>query len=132
MNRTTGALTAAGVHELGTSPSCLAANASGTRLYSTNETDRVGKDKEVARGRSWRIGNFWRRENDRMAVLKTCIESFNGLTRSRGSSRRWRVRTSAVSSRQSFMPVVLPTTGSSLIDGENGEPVEFLERCEVL
>ncbi len=46
VDRTTGALTAAGVHELGTSPSCLALNAAGTRLYSANETDRVGKEKE--------------------------------------------------------------------------------------
>jgi 6-phosphogluconolactonase (cycloisomerase 2 family) len=46
VDRTTGALTAAGVHELGTSPSCLALNATGTRLYSANETDRVGRDKE--------------------------------------------------------------------------------------
>ncbi|WP_246523625.1 lactonase family protein [Gemmata palustris] len=45
VDRTTGALTAAGVHEMGTSPSCLAVNAAGTRLYSANETDRVGKDK---------------------------------------------------------------------------------------
>ena len=36
----------AGVHEMGTSPSCLAFNAAGTRLYSANETDRVGEDKE--------------------------------------------------------------------------------------
>ena len=42
----TGALTPAGVYEAGTSPSCLAVNASGTRLYSANETDRVGDDKE--------------------------------------------------------------------------------------
>src|SRR6185436_1942440 len=46
VDRTSGALTAAGVHEMGTSPSCLALNASGTRLYSANETDRVGKEKE--------------------------------------------------------------------------------------
>jgi len=46
VDRATGAWTAAGVHELGTSPSCLALNATGTRLYSANETDRVGKDKE--------------------------------------------------------------------------------------
>jgi 6-phosphogluconolactonase len=42
VNRATGAMTAAGVHEMGTSPSCLALNAAGTRLYSANETDRVG------------------------------------------------------------------------------------------
>jgi 6-phosphogluconolactonase (cycloisomerase 2 family) len=46
VNRATGAMTAAGIHEMGTSPSCLALNASGTRLYSANETDRVGEDKE--------------------------------------------------------------------------------------
>ncbi len=46
VNRTTGALTPSGVHELGTSPSCLAINAAGTRLYSANETDRVGENKE--------------------------------------------------------------------------------------
>ena len=31
---------------MGTSPSCLALNDSGTRLYSANETDRVGADRE--------------------------------------------------------------------------------------
>ena len=46
VDRTTGAMTAAGVHETGTSPSCLALNAAGTRLYSANETDRVGEGKE--------------------------------------------------------------------------------------
>src|SRR5262249_31277063 len=45
-DRSTGALTAAGVHEMGTSRSCLALNAAGTRLYSANETDRVGDGKE--------------------------------------------------------------------------------------
>jgi 6-phosphogluconolactonase len=46
VNRTTGVMTPSGVYELGTSPSCLALNAAGTRLYSTNETDRVGDGKE--------------------------------------------------------------------------------------
>jgi 6-phosphogluconolactonase (cycloisomerase 2 family) len=46
VNRDTGALTAAGAHEMGTSPSCLALNAAGTRLYSANETDRAGDKKE--------------------------------------------------------------------------------------
>jgi 6-phosphogluconolactonase len=46
VNRNTGALTPAGIHEMGTSPSCLALNDAGTRLYSANETDRAGKDKE--------------------------------------------------------------------------------------
>ncbi len=46
VDRATGALRPAGVHEMGTSPSCLASNRSGTRLYSANETDRVGDGKE--------------------------------------------------------------------------------------
>jgi len=46
VNRTTGAMTAAGIHPMGTSPSCLVLNATGTRLYSANETDRVGDAKE--------------------------------------------------------------------------------------
>ncbi len=46
VNRTSGAMTPAGVHEMGTSPSCLAPDAAGTRLYSANETDRGGEHKE--------------------------------------------------------------------------------------
>jgi 6-phosphogluconolactonase len=46
VNRTTGEMTPAGIHEMGTSPSCLALNTSGTHLYSANETDRVGEHKE--------------------------------------------------------------------------------------
>lgn len=46
VDRDSGALTANGVVESGTSPSCLAVNAAGTRLYSANETDRVGDDKQ--------------------------------------------------------------------------------------
>lgn len=46
VDRTTGAMTSASIYELGTSPSCLAVNTVGTRLYSANETDRVGKAKE--------------------------------------------------------------------------------------
>jgi 6-phosphogluconolactonase len=46
VDRSTGAMTAAGVHEMGTSPSHLALNAAGTRLYSANETDRAGDGKE--------------------------------------------------------------------------------------
>lgn len=46
VDRETGAMTPAGVHEMGTSPSCLALNADGTRLYSANETDRAGDDRQ--------------------------------------------------------------------------------------
>ncbi|WP_169979297.1 lactonase family protein [Tautonia rosea] len=41
VDRKTGAMTPAGLFEMGTSPSHLAVNANGTRLYSANETDRI-------------------------------------------------------------------------------------------
>ena len=40
VDRTTGVLTPSGVVEMGSSPSCLAINAAGTRMYSANETDK--------------------------------------------------------------------------------------------
>ncbi|MEO8351318.1 MAG: lactonase family protein [Chthoniobacteraceae bacterium] len=45
VDRATGALAPSGVFEQATSPSCLAINAAGTRLYSTNETDRMADDE---------------------------------------------------------------------------------------
>lgn len=42
VNRTTGELSEAGVYEMGNSPSCLAVDAAGERLYSANETERQG------------------------------------------------------------------------------------------
>ena len=41
VDRTTGALSPLSVFEQPTSPSCLALNAAGTRMYSANETDKV-------------------------------------------------------------------------------------------
>lgn len=46
VDRITGEMKLAGIHEMGTSPSCLAINSSGNRLYSANETDRQGEAKE--------------------------------------------------------------------------------------
>lgn len=46
VNRQTGAMTPIGTYDLGTSPSCLAVSRDGTRLYSANETDRVGEKNE--------------------------------------------------------------------------------------
>ena len=43
VDRNTGVMTPRGVHEMGSSPSCLAFNAAGTRMYSANETDRMGE-----------------------------------------------------------------------------------------
>jgi 6-phosphogluconolactonase (cycloisomerase 2 family) len=46
IDRTTGDMTPIGVVEMGTSPSWLALDGAGTRLYSANETDRVGDDEQ--------------------------------------------------------------------------------------
>jgi len=46
VDRGTGAMTPAGIFEMGTSPGCLAVNTAGTHLYSANETDHVGENKE--------------------------------------------------------------------------------------
>ena len=46
VDRSSGALSPAGAFDLGTSPNCLALNAAGTHLYSTNETDKAGEGKE--------------------------------------------------------------------------------------
>lgn len=45
VDRTTGEFAPAGIVRMGTSPSCLAANAAGTRIYSANETDRFNGTK---------------------------------------------------------------------------------------
>ena len=45
IDRKSGALEPASIYEMGNSPSCLAVNFDGTRLYSANETDRVGSQK---------------------------------------------------------------------------------------
>lgn len=46
VDRNTGALTPVDIHRMGTSPSCVVANRAGTRLYSANETERVGTPKQ--------------------------------------------------------------------------------------
>ena len=46
VDRDNGSLVANGVFEMGNSPSCLAVNQAGTHLYSANETERVGEDKQ--------------------------------------------------------------------------------------
>ena len=45
VNRDTGVMTPAGVERMGSSPSCLVLNGAGTRLYSSNETDRIEGSK---------------------------------------------------------------------------------------
>ncbi|HWB05926.1 MAG TPA: lactonase family protein [Verrucomicrobiales bacterium] len=45
VDRATGAMSPAGVVEMGTSPSCLAFNPARTHLYSANETERIGQNE---------------------------------------------------------------------------------------
>ena len=45
VDRVTGVLNPSGLHEMGTSPSCLAFNEARTHLYSANETERTGVDE---------------------------------------------------------------------------------------
>lgn len=46
VDRMTGDLQADGIVEMGTSPSCLVISSDGSRMYSANETDRIGDDRE--------------------------------------------------------------------------------------
>ncbi|TVP99255.1 MAG: lactonase family protein [Planctomycetaceae bacterium] len=57
VDRVTGALSPAGVFELGTSPSSLVLNAAGTRMYSANETDRAGEDGQQGTVSSFAVDN---------------------------------------------------------------------------
>jgi 6-phosphogluconolactonase (cycloisomerase 2 family) len=75
VDRTTGVMTPAGVHEMGTSPSHLAVNADGTRLYSANETDRAGKDKEGTVS-AFAIG----RDDGKLTLLNTVSSGGAGPT----------------------------------------------------
>ena len=45
VNRETGAMTLKSIHEMGISPSALVLNEAKTRLYSTNETERIGDNE---------------------------------------------------------------------------------------
>ena len=75
VDRTTSAMTPVDVFESGTSPSCLALNAAHTRLFSTNETDRVGEKKEGT------ISAFAiNREDGRLKLLNTVRSGGAGPT----------------------------------------------------
>ena len=75
VDRKTGALTAAGIHEMGISPSCLALNAAGSRLYSANETDRLNDENEGS------VSSFTiDRTNGKLTLLNTVPSGGAGPT----------------------------------------------------
>lgn len=76
VDRKTGAMSQAGTYDLGTSPSCLALNSSETRLYSSNETDRVGVDGKEGTVSSFRIN----RGNGELELLNTVPSGGAGPT----------------------------------------------------
>ena len=75
VDRGTGALAPSGVMEQATSPSCLAINAAGTRLYSANETDKMED------GESGSISAFAiHRSNGQLTLLNTVSSGGAGPT----------------------------------------------------
>ena len=74
VDRSTGAMTPNGVYELGTSPSCLVVNRSGTNLYSANETDRVGETKQGT------VSAFSIAEDRQLTLLNTVTSGGAGPT----------------------------------------------------
>jgi 6-phosphogluconolactonase (cycloisomerase 2 family) len=75
VDRETGAMIPQGAVEMGTSPSCLALNTAGTRLYSANETDRVGDDKQGSVS-AFAVG----RPDGKLALLNTVRSGGAGPT----------------------------------------------------
>lgn len=77
VDRTSGALQPAGTFDLGTSPSSLVINSAGTRLYSANETDRVGDGDE----KSGTVSAFAiNRTNGQLELLNTVSSGGAGPT----------------------------------------------------
>jgi len=73
VNRETGAMTPAGLVEMGTSPSALAFNESQTRLYSANETERIG-EYEAGSVSSFKINP----DNGQLELLSTVSSGGKG------------------------------------------------------
>ena len=76
VDRETGELSPAGTFDLGTSPSCLALNSNGTRMYSSNETDRAGKDNKEGTISAFDID----RSNGKLKLLNTVPSGGAGPT----------------------------------------------------
>lgn len=74
VNRKTGAMSPAGIVEMGTSPSCLVINSDGTRLYSANETDRVGENNHGT------VSSFSIQPDGQLSLLNTVPSEGAGPT----------------------------------------------------
>lgn len=75
VDRKTGAMRSVGDVRMGTSPSCLAVNQGGTRLYSSNETDHQGENGEGT------VSAFAiNRENGQLTLLNTVRSGGAGPT----------------------------------------------------
>ena len=75
VDRSSGAMKPLGTYDMGTSPSCLAINSAGTRLYSANETDRFGGSPEGSVS-AFRIS----RKNGQLELLNTVRSGGAGPT----------------------------------------------------
>jgi len=75
VDRGTGALSPHAVVEMGSSPSCVAINSAGTRLYSANETDRM-EESEPGSISSFAIG----RTDGKLTLLNTVNSGGAGPT----------------------------------------------------
>ncbi|MDB6006938.1 MAG: pgl 1 [Prosthecobacter sp.] len=75
VNRSTGAMTPLDVYKTGTSPNCLAFNATKTILYSTNETDHQG-DNEAGSVSAFAIDGA----NGKLKLLNTVSSGGKGPT----------------------------------------------------
>ncbi|MCO8123498.1 lactonase family protein [Stieleria sp. TO1_6] len=76
VDRETGAMTTAGVYEMGTSPSCLVLSSDGTRLYSSNETDRTGKGGKEGTVSAFSVDT----SNGQLTLLNTVSSGGDGPT----------------------------------------------------
>ncbi len=117
VDRATGAMRPIGIHQMGTSPSCLAVNAAGTRLYSANETDHFGAG-QVGAEREGSVSAFSiSRADGKLTTLNTVRSGGTGPTY---VSIHPMGRHVLVANYFGGSVAVLPITG----DGRLGEPTD--------
>lgn len=114
VNRQSGAMRQTAVVRMGTSPSCLVLNAEGTRLYSANETDRVGKDKNQGTVSAFAVS----KEDGSLKLLNTVRSGGAGPTYvSVHPDGKFLLVANYFGGSIAVLPI--------LADGRLGEPVDF-------